>query len=1411
MNKKRQYDYQSINAQQEALDDWYDGQQGVSAQHSQEGTAGTLNGPTIEYTVPRDTTLFRLAEQFGVSPSLLWKMNAWYFGLKSDFGVSAGTVLHVPDPKAQDAASTEVDQAKKDSPANASVISRVKGNEAGTIKGISSGILKSASQFMIPSLKVKSEGKPFPRLQSSPQQQPQSNPQPAQPVNGDNQQQESTPQLRGGGNDQSFYEAATADENKQAPQEGATVQPSEPASVSWPPIDLPPPLERGDIQWNTPLTGSIEKKYKWAEVMQRFRETSPLGQQGLSQPTLNQWVMKNLAAGWTSDMPAPSIFEVIVLPEKQPYGDGYYYAIEAFSFDDAFIEAGRSLALVPNAGQGFLWKHKNSGTLEYSGYGFSVHAAEGMENYRINKGTKIDYNKLGTYGNDAFHAEKVKQLTTFKAQMYSDDFYELVCSVQRVLSTQPGSKVVVNGIYNSATATELDAYIVNINKPKPTVTVGTVTVSSSSKEDSRAVLYAKLYYICGDLDLYQKAMTEEEALTKQYPNGRPFLLTPPAYAKLAAAASQVLFWNQPDHPLPPADQFFTAVDDWGTTFKGDEYNMDLARVSRLAEIEYNSYAGLRSTLQAKLQKSLQDYQNAEYSGDQMMAGIGSSGAEYELRKIDRPALYPHYNHLQTSGATFTHWSSVPSGEQAGWSASEFPLINPFDPKGEKMKAQRPWLTTHYSPIASVALTQHDQFIQSISESQKAHSDMVAMSAQTVSGNYDDIQTALLARRTKMGLELNKKAGAEGNPVVKMWAEIQKAHGIYEATPGFHAGGLSVNAPLTETKKDNTRVYTTAALQSGNVKAVSNIYYALPSAAKNDPPDPHEAVLLALKPFIGYMLSVGYARNLPAMYADETRTYYSMDALVSIANELYDQYTFAAFPQKDLVPQQMAEMEETARRLKETKALYGDMHVLPARFLFRQGTDEKVTTSGLSQERKDAARHGASLPMYWSKTGKDSYQLVVDLGDHFIKKTFTRAAPASTGNSLYDVSFTVNNGEQEDPSLSLLTPEQRKQSEQVTDSLAIENLIGQLTGYDLPEGSLTYLTPDGTKKDRDFEKPWDIARVLGILALVALAVAVPAALAIEGALVGSTIMATAGSISTGLMLGSIAAGLVQKEMAGTATGFDYAIAGLNALTALMPFLKLGSAGRAPIAGATGQLSVLNGKVFGVVMATGAVVNGFVLGVQFLEEYDRISLLPDGPEKTAALRNLMISSLLMGTLTWMQFKMGVKMYKESGGGYVDENVLVKKDNAGMNMSIARFNAGGEKLFDQTKLNRIVSNLQKEGVEVITGSKAIKILKAEQARAAYDPNTHGAGKPGTLYFGNNPTETEVIEELLHLGQHRKTGWAEATRHQMLKWEVEAQDILLNIGQKRAWTAAELEDIQFAQDYWNGKLLDYLINPKK
>jgi hypothetical protein len=132
----------------------------------------------------------------------------------------------------------------------------------------------------------------------------------------------------------------------------------------------------------------------------------------------------------------------------------------------------------------------------------------------------------------------------------------------------------------------------------------------------------------------------------------------------------------------------------------------------------------------------------------------------------------------------------------------------------------------------------------------------------------------------------------------------------------------------------------------------------------------------------------------------------------------------------------------------------------------------------------------------------------------------------------------------------------------------------------------------------------------------------------------------------------------------------------------------------------------------------------------------------------------------------------------------------------------------IFDPTRLRRILTNLEKRGVVVDSGPDAVRLLDQQQAGAMYMADH---GRPGVLLLRPGATRLEVLEELVHHGQHVRAKYllpqeTIALALIQVERELEAQGTLLAIARRRGWTAEEIAMIERNQGVWQ-ELHDRLV----
>ena len=132
-----------------------------------------------------------------------------------------------------------------------------------------------------------------------------------------------------------------------------------------------------------------------------------------------------------------------------------------------------------------------------------------------------------------------------------------------------------------------------------------------------------------------------------------------------------------------------------------------------------------------------------------------------------------------------------------------------------------------------------------------------------------------------------------------------------------------------------------------------------------------------------------------------------------------------------------------------------------------------------------------------------------------------------------------------------------------------------------------------------------------------------------------------------------------------------------------------------------------------------------------------------------------------------------------------------------------------FDPAQLRQILTNLEKRGVVVDSGPDAIRFLATRGAAAMYIAEH---GRPGVLLLRPGATRVQVVEELVHHGQHVRARYclAQDTVEVSLiraRRELDAQSTLLAIARRQAWTAEEIGVIERNYLAWQ-ELYNRIVN---
>ena len=105
---------------------------------------------------------------------------------------------------------------------------------------------------------------------------------------------------------------------------------------------------------------------------------------------------------------------------------------------------------------------------------------------------------------------------------------------------------------------------------------------------------------------------------------------------------------------------------------------------------------------------------------------------------------------------------------------------------------------------------------------------------------------------------------------------------------------------------------------------------------------------------------------------------------------------------------------------------------------------------------------------------------------------------------------------------------------------------------------------------------------------------------------------------------------------------------------------------------------------------------------------------------------------------------------------------------------------------------------GVAVKADAEGGRFARSLGAEAVYMPDM---GRPGMLFLDEHPTCAEVLEELIHIGQHRRAGWGDVSGD-IPSLEMEAQLRMARKAIRWGWPQADLDRLARAWAFWESKL---------
>jgi hypothetical protein len=938
--------------------------------------------------------------------------------------------------------------------------------------------------------------------------------------------------------------------------------------------------DRNGIDITKELTYIQKEIFNWTAAVSIMREVNKPGTTNYSENEFIVFVRRSLKEGWLpGKTPVPNARNPRIIGWR-----GEVPIIEALNYDEAFLFARTHEPPFQKFDAYYIIKGweilKNSG-IELS----SREGGLNRKNYelRAERGETMPYDLLYRFTNDRINYDKLKQYPNHKSKLQSNELVELIRGAQLKLNLE------INGILSddliNAIKTNKGAF--DLNK------------DIRSKNDSKPVLIAKLYFISGDLTLYQKAIIEFEKLGDG-------IFVYPDFKQLADSASDILFYGSFMKEQYPADNFFRAIDNWEDRFKGDEQKMDMERVRILAVAEYNRTAPRREALQKSaeaLEKQLNDpyrprnympnYQGPAVSYEDMQLKLKLTGVQNELKALEMPALYAKYSNRETFYQSKQHYANLQHNEQPNWTAATFPTDNPFAKDNSQYSISYTGASyPYYYFSAASALTASHNFQQTNYDYAQFNTNMVQELGQTTSAVIAQREQQLFKQRVLTAQKLGS-----GNTVVQRWATLQTAYSIVEKNGLENIPGANVVAKATTVlQNDKTSVVKSSLPEQKDTYTFDAIYNSLENFKNRDDHVLLQQLAEETWQFFTLFKTSDYRDTLPPLLPNQSAGY-SYRHLLSFANILYDYFSLGKI-NSPMLTERMREQTLSLNAMQRTQEKYGTLNLLPNRYLLRQDQEKVQKTNSINYERRSMLRDGVTMPMYWKRNGIN-YTLIVDQGD----------------------------GEEKEVEYTL---DKHIVDENTRDSYAINALIAKLEQWNgLPQGDLTFATPDKKTGWKTFEKHITWSEVLGWLAI---------AVFIVGAIfTGGASLGLIGLTSAALGVASAGMGLYEQSQVGNLSASDWALAGLSALSSVLPAAQL--AGKLGTIGRTAGKFMGHNKLFAGVSAVSGIadttINGYLMAEEFWNAYDQLAEITDPKERDAALERLLLMSLLNGALTWHSF--------------------------------------------------------------------------------------------------------------------------------------------------------------------------------
>jgi len=949
-----------------------------------------------------------------------------------------------------------------------------------------------------------------------------------------------------------------------------------------------------DIKIDEDLTVAQKSRYEWDIAVERFKEVN----KNVGEKTLNMWIRKQLINGWAiSDANVPDIrtIEITVVTyywQKKPFD---VWHVRAYSYNDAYRVTGDH--------KGF-W-YWITPIYEKKGSNIQKHGAISEYNrkefgYLDHAGRESLLEKLYKVSGNKYLYDKAMQSQT----VGGTEFIELVKDVQR--KYWGNDRYRVTGMLTPMTLEKVDMQVESEASQK-----------TESYKDDDQTLITKLFYVSGDLALYQAAIKEKES--NKNPQG-PYAQKDAAFRNLVRSTQNVLFGPAFYRSGDMDSDTYKGIDSWGKTYGGNVQVMDNARVNTFVKRDYEKYAYKRTQLEQEIdseQIKLSQISNNDF-GTRNIISVGIMKKQTELDSYKWNGLMGKYAYLRMAINEYNYIQSTYPKEH---NVSEYPLANPFIDENTSGN------TTYPNPYIygnlSILQPQNPDVKREVDV---FYSGFTGASQESIGKQTAGMDMDMQIKR----MALLRDPAMASSSVALLYTNLFELFYPKEGIATSKVRDLKVTTievlddPSKNSLLDNPIYYTENwrldetshprpinmdqnlidFKYSPNNDEFKRLIDAVGEKADSLKGNPTTAQYLYFSNL--YLLYSKYSgNNFRNFYGLKGKGgIYSAKNLLDIAARLVDMEISNVMLKKGSIDAQnlVNERQRFDYLKKSSSEVSSDAVTIPAYLVLDEVEKDPNTyihSPGYrvpTKQENNLMDDGIPLNVFF-KHEDNQYKMWVDLGEGKVKHT-----------EISDV---------------------------YSRDLALHLLFDQLQGKNVfPNGKIHYVNSE--KQIRNIKTSgdhWTWSEILGAISIGLMILAIP----FTGGGSAAAIYLVTGAIVTGVL--AEGASLYEKYENGTLSGTDVAISGLSILAMVLP--GAGLLGKTAKVAQTGsKLAFLEGKTFMTINyvtgGTDALVQGYVLSESFIQQYDNLPANMEEDEKQKAVMELLFLSLAYGTLTYHSFK-------------------------------------------------------------------------------------------------------------------------------------------------------------------------------